>query len=377
MRVLLIFFTVVGFCVSAGLGDGPTLQTVQSGKLALPTKIAKLAPDGSVTESREYYGGRGECDYVLVFDCFEPGDDGPTGFDTCGQEDGSNCESGDFRWYSEQCNPYVTNDMEFDPACGGLYVNRLMLAWYWHANGPGTGENCRILIEHFEDFDDTCETGDPNGQGAWLGAVRMDFGYMEGDPGHYWYTDVDLCGLDWLPLPGDGAGSYSIWLLTYDDDDPNTSYLATCAEPTLWGTGDGESPIADCIGRGKGDFCPAHGVPPDGETSHQGPIQWDDDYPTDGWHDAPVECYDYTYGGCPDPLGAMYCCYADCGEPPCPGDIDGDGSTGHSDMGELLSAWCSQPGDPDWNPRADLDCDRHIGHGDLGILLGDWGCGVP
>ena len=61
----------------------------------------------------------------------------------------------------------------------------------------------------------------------------------------------------------------------------------------------------------------------------------------------------------------------------CPGDIDGDGDTDHSDLGELLAAWCTQAGDPNWNPNADLDGDGHVGHGDLGILLADWGCGVP
>ncbi len=62
--------------------------------------------------------------------------------------------------------------------------------------------------------------------------------------------------------------------------------------------------------------------------------------------------------------------------PPCPGDIDGDGDTDHSDLGELLAAWCTQEGDPNWNPDADLDGDGHVGHGDLGILLADWGCGT-
>jgi len=65
------------------------------------------------------------------------------------------------------------------------------------------------------------------------------------------------------------------------------------------------------------------------------------------------------------------------GEVECPGDIDGDGDTDHSDLGELLAAWCTQAGDPNWNPNADLDGDGHVGHGDLGILLADWGCGVP
>ena len=59
----------------------------------------------------------------------------------------------------------------------------------------------------------------------------------------------------------------------------------------------------------------------------------------------------------------------------CVGDIDGDGCTGHSDLGILLGAWGSQPGDPNWNSDADLDDSGDVGHSDLGILLGDWGCG--
>jgi hypothetical protein len=59
---------------------------------------------------------------------------------------------------------------------------------------------------------------------------------------------------------------------------------------------------------------------------------------------------------------------------PCVADVDGDGDTDHSDLGALLSAWCSVAGDSNWNPDADLDGDGHVGHGDLGILLADWGC---
>jgi len=61
---------------------------------------------------------------------------------------------------------------------------------------------------------------------------------------------------------------------------------------------------------------------------------------------------------------------------PCVGDIDGDGDTDHADLGALLSAWGSQPGDANWNPNADLDGNGEVGHSDLGILLTDWGC-VP
>ena len=62
--------------------------------------------------------------------------------------------------------------------------------------------------------------------------------------------------------------------------------------------------------------------------------------------------------------------------PDCPGDVDGDGDTDHSDLGALLAAWGSQPGDPNWNAGADLDGNGEVGHSDLGILLADWGCGM-
>ena len=55
------------------------------------------------------------------------------------------------------------------------------------------------------------------------------------------------------------------------------------------------------------------------------------------------------------------------------GDVDGDDDTDLSDLGILLAAWDSSPGDDNWDPRADLDGDGHVGHGDLGILLSDWG----
>ncbi len=60
----------------------------------------------------------------------------------------------------------------------------------------------------------------------------------------------------------------------------------------------------------------------------------------------------------------------------CPGDIDGDGDTDHSDLGELLRAWGARPGDPNWNENADLDSDGEVGHGDLAIFFTGWGCGT-
>jgi hypothetical protein len=62
-------------------------------------------------------------------------------------------------------------------------------------------------------------------------------------------------------------------------------------------------------------------------------------------------------------------------EPVCPGDLDGDGDTDHSDLGILLADWgCVGSGPEDCPGDADGDFDTD--HSDLGILLADWGCGM-
>ncbi len=64
----------------------------------------------------------------------------------------------------------------------------------------------------------------------------------------------------------------------------------------------------------------------------------------------------------------------------CDGDINGDGMTSQADLGILLAAYNTCPGDPGYNAAANLDdtdgtgC---IGQADLGVLLADFGCGQP
>lgn len=355
MRVVLCSLSALALCLPAAFAqDRPTLQKVGNPKKVLPTKIGSVGPDNRVIEWRDYHP-RQDCPHRLVFDCFEPDDAGwPTGFDTCGVEDGSNDESGGSRWYfgSTYCNMYASNDMAFDPTYGGEYVTRFEVAWHWTGD---IWEQRAIFLEVYEDFDDTCQEGDPDHQGESLGAVLVHVGFLV--PGGYW-TDVDLCGLDWLRLPADGAGSYNIWLLTFDGYDPqwpDDYRLATCAQPLLWGTGEDEHPIPDDVGRG--------------EMSHQGPIQWDDDDPPDGWHAAPNECHDYgIYDVCPDPLGAMACFYV-CA---CNGDLDGDCDSDQADLGILLTDWGCTGGEC----PGDLDGDGDTDQADLGVLLPDWGCGT-
>ena len=54
--------------------------------------------------------------------------------------------------------------------------------------------------------------------------------------------------------------------------------------------------------------------------------------------------------------------------PPCPADLDGDGSVSATDLIVLLGAWGVNPFHP-----ADIDGDGSVGTSDLIALLGNWG----
>ena len=77
--------------------------------------------------------------------------------------------------------------------------------------------------------------------------------------------------------------------------------------------------------------------------------------------------------GSPPPLLAQTDRDSHAGRGDVPGDADGDKDVDLSDLGILLSAWDSRPGDDNWYPDADFDGNGHIGQSDLGILLSDWG----
>jgi hypothetical protein len=50
-------------------------------------------------------------------------------------------------------------------------------------------------------------------------------------------------------------------------------------------------------------------------------------------------------------------------------DLDDDGDVDQADLGVLLAAYDSQPGDPNWNADADIDGDGSVDQADLGGLL--------
>lgn len=62
--------------------------------------------------------------------------------------------------------------------------------------------------------------------------------------------------------------------------------------------------------------------------------------------------------------------------PPCPVDLDGDGSTTQNDLNVLLAAFGTQPGDANYNPEAGaLSPPAGVDQLDLNVLLSELGCG--
>lgn len=60
--------------------------------------------------------------------------------------------------------------------------------------------------------------------------------------------------------------------------------------------------------------------------------------------------------------------------PACPGDIDGDGAIGLSDVAAIINCW-SLPAA--CNPSADLDGDGLVGLSDIGVVIQNWGTACP
>lgn len=60
----------------------------------------------------------------------------------------------------------------------------------------------------------------------------------------------------------------------------------------------------------------------------------------------------------------------------CPGDVDQDSDTDLADLAELLAAYGTVIGDPDYNPAADFDDDGDVDLSDLALLLAWYGCGT-
>lgn len=215
----------------------------------------------------------------------------------------------------------------------------------------------------------TCATNSaPNGKGlacdSWFQAypsnIEMSNCVVWNGGDDVWNNDNSVINVTYTDIYGGWHGTGNISVDPLFADPNNGDYRLTSGSPCI-DAGDNEAVLADTLD-----------LDEDGNADE--PIPFDLDGNPRFIDDPGTEDT-----GNPDPdypdlpivdMGAYEF------QVPCPGDVDGDGDTDHSDLGGLLSVWDSEPGDPAWDPNADLDGDGRVGHGDLGILLADWACGT-
>ena len=297
----------------------------------LPYASSDFSPAGGLPPSPCNDGGQ------LAFDNVEFAD----GTLSIGENTkyGASCGSGDGRyWFGPNYrNPFWVNDIQqLVSGTEGRMVNALVPVW---ANTNPDGQT-RFIMAIFtaEDFDDTCEG--PAADNIYDG-IAFNFGALRTG---VWRANICISNPNfYLQLPQDGSGAYiGIYL---SDLASSTLYPGAC-QPMLWGT-------------------------KSGNPSQQGPIQWDDDDPTDGQLVAPDECYDYTSNNtCPTPLGAMMALWAappSCTPSP---DLDGSGCVDDADLLTVLFNFGS-----DGSSGGDANCDGIVDDADLLDVLFAFGSG--
>jgi len=196
------------------------------------------------------------------------------------------------------------------------------------------------------------------GASAFIDGVVLDFGTLPAGTGYY-YAPICLNAIGGLQLPSTPAddgdpgttllgGYVVIYAQAYD---PNTGQvtLASRAQPMLWSTQDA------------------------GGIGSSTPLQWDDDSPTDGNHQSPDECFDYTFAVCDNPpriLGGMMAFWV--AAPSCTpsnGDVDGSGCVDDADLLAVLFAFGGTGG------AEDVNCDGSVDDADLLTVLFNFGSG--
>lgn len=340
--------TYAGLCagfasVAVAGGDKPTPQMLGNAIEVIPQRVARVRMEnGAITRVSDWtnYNGSGTRDpnSDRVFDCF--GDSNADGVMDGGIACGQSQDT--IRWFfgTGYCNGTFTNDMTLDPATNlAAGLGRFDTAWYWACGGSGA-EDCELIVFTQESSPEpNCEldSGDYSG---WI----LDFGTLSCNPGGYYYTNVDLFGSQggtWT-APTGGVGSYQVFYTTSDG-----GALATCSQPMLWGTGD------------------ATGGDPN-NPGHQGPNQLDDDAPLDGSHTT-SECYTYSAGLCPDPLGGMGQWWGELGGDECDfADFDNNGVVDTRDFTAFFNQWVPK------NAAADCDENGVVDTRDVTCFLNKW-----
>lgn len=349
-------------CCSLALAK-PPLEKLRPGAEIQPISIAhakkvngKIVKDGPWIPYTGGFGARNAPVNAPFYDCYgrEPalapaGSVGTNCVPACQ----SSVDSG-LRWFfgSGYENPNTIEDMQ-DCACPpGSVISEVDLGFFW-----GATDNLFIIyfpIEEVLEFNGTDCTDPSTMTDTGGGGVILNYGVVPGSSTFYYYSRVP--GLDAIGMlspstddNGDAAGlaDGSYQMIISDAVTSSAIFLAPGpCQSMLWGTG---QTTGDCRpGLNNGDA-------------------FDDDAPTDGAFANPAECYDYTFGLCPDPLGKMNCfSYARC-----PADFNNDGFIDGSDSDSFNNAF--EAG----NPCADLNGDCFLDGSDSDLFNNEFESACP
>jgi hypothetical protein len=305
---------------------------------------------------------------TYAHDAFE--DDG-TGFPS--DDAGAGCTAQvpvGSRWYlgGTYNNPFASNDMTTDAAGAGALCEGLNLAWWWNIDEvggapyddtDGNGEldqDCIIAVFSTDTMAADCT--DDGTTTAFPGVIYTFASLNDGESplgAGYYFTNIDLTGSGLShEMPADGIGGYIMIIGSAEAGGVITITGGAgdiYSQPMLWGTGEDDPGPSVRVGT-------------------QDLIQYDDDAPTDGVHDLAFECYDYTFGVCPNPLGVClgFRYKASGGGCPCPGDLNNDGLRDISDLALFLSQFGSTDGGCD-----DINADGVTDISDLALILSSFG----
>ncbi|MFG0330559.1 MAG: hypothetical protein ACF8PN_11745 [Phycisphaerales bacterium] len=284
------------------LAGGPSGQYVE------PVAIGAIYADGTLGEAIPYVGGDNGACFRRGFDAFEAaiefdpcfrGKGAPVdgalngGFDPWCDVGGfgSQCVGPDWRWfftgtYSHggrrvSANSVVRNAVD-DNIC------RFQMAWSNNfdpgdtdPNGNLVGDTVIAVSTYDGHFDQFCGSQEPN----FLTGIWVSFGALPASPTSYYWTDIDLAGFG-IPLtvpPGEFGHEIEFFY------DTQLSVRSANNQTWMWAPKD---------------------IAAQGESL---PIVYDDDN-WDGIYDPFTECFDYTLGFCPDPVGGMVVFYIERGD---------------------------------------------------------------
>ncbi len=328
-----------------------------------PVRAAKIDIHGNiVSEWKDLtINGRQTCT-TFAFDAYD-GDPitlEPKGGDLCG------LPGPGYRWYLtfsgvKYKNTQWHHDMnDILPAAVGKKSQRAGVIW---GNGRGFNKPIFAMAIFTSDGNEQCVF-----PSEFYTGILFEFdGGTNGNnlKDKFWRSDLDVCGdpdLFWQ-MPATRHGSFLVQYLQADRS--GGPYSVTDAQPMLWGTAEdggtpgrqGTSDLAqmDDYSRNTTSDCPfANENQPDGQI-----------YPE-------CECFDYSFGVCPDPLMGIIAFLVEDESAGCleRGDCNQDGVINLSDLATLLGCFNS-------GACCDTNNDGRTNLSDLATLLANFNTNCP